>query len=69
MPKEILARRPYSHLEGDSHLEVVMAKIDNKITPYVTWCYNKQTNGYFWGHYFITKNAAIDDFYFRNQGD
>jgi len=62
MSKKILARKPYSTAEGDKHLEIVLAEIPNGMTPFVTWGYNKQTGGYFWGHYFSDKETALEDF-------
>lgn len=61
--KKILARKPYSAHEGDEHLEIVLAELPhNTVTPFVTWGFNKQNNGYFWGHYFSSKQKALDDF-------
>ena len=37
---------------------VVMAKFNDS---FVTWFVDKQKNAY-WGHYFDTENAALDDF-------
>lgn len=62
MNKKILARKPYSSAEGDGHLEIVLAEISDSITPFVTWGFNKQTGGYFWGHYFDDKEKALEDF-------
>lgn len=62
MSRNVLARKPYSNVDGDKHLEIVLVEIPNNITPFVTWAYNKQTGGYFWGHYFTNKESALRDF-------
>lgn len=53
--------------------EVVLAinrwnTINGKQEPseWVTWMYNKQTNGYSWGHYIVVFQSAIEDFNARN---
>lgn len=62
MTKTILARKPYSANTGDEHLEIVLAQTEDIYHPYVTWGYNKQTKGYFWGHYFSEFDKALEDF-------
>ena len=44
------------------HLSVVLCKIDNSYTPYVTWVYNHTDNGYYHGHYFDNILEAAHDF-------
>lgn len=43
---------------GDT--EVVLGEHPKTAAPYVTWlCKNE--NNYFWGHYFMTRNNALND--------
>jgi len=46
MQRDIVVHKPYSANPGDKHLEVVLAIIDEKICPCVTWIYNKQLSDY-----------------------
>jgi len=59
--KYILLEKPYSNHPGDSHLTMVLARWHNK---FVTWGYNMQDQGFFWGHYFQESELekALDDF-------
>lgn len=45
--------------------QIVMYKIDNGYTPYVTWVEADNGDRY-WGHYFRTWNEARIDFNARN---
>jgi len=67
--KWILAMKPYSNVKGDNHLCIVFAYLPtNSITPYVTWVYNNQDQGFFWGHYHRHINEAIPEFMTRGTG-
>lgn len=49
---------------GDT--EVVLGEHPKAATPYVTWlCKNK--NNYFLGHYFMTRNNALNDMVKRDE--
>ena len=61
MKRQLIKSKKYSSNPGDAHLAVVLAKVDG-YHPYVTWVYNKQDGGYFWGHYFETMVEAAKDF-------
>lgn len=57
----IHAEKPYSTHPDDGHLRIVLAT-SNK-GEYVTWAFNKQDGGFFWGHYFGDDyDAALADF-------
>ena len=57
--KEILKTKPYSNHPDDHYLSIVLAKAFGK---FVTWAYNNQDGGYFWGHYFETLTEAKEDY-------
>ena len=62
MKREILKRKPYSDHPDDHYLEIVLAKIDWGLHPFVTWGLNHESGGYFLGHYFETLEEAEEDF-------
>lgn len=62
MAKDVRLRKPYSDHPGDAHLEVVLAKVEFGAHPWVTWMFNKEDGGYFWGHYFETQEEAVKDY-------
>lgn len=61
MKRKILKQKKYSHHPDDKHLSMVLAKWGEQ---YVTWGYNEQDKGYFWGHYFESHNyhKAVEDY-------
>ena len=67
--KHLLCKR-YSRHDGDRHLAVVLARTDNQYHPFVTWVYNMNDGGYFWGHYFESLAEAKADYNSRgvNEG-
>lgn len=64
--KDVRVEKPYSTNPNDHYLSIVLARVDNKYQPWVTWVYNKNDDGYFWGHYFERYEDALDDF--NNRG-
>ena len=44
------------------YLEIVLCKIDNEYTPFVTWLHNKTDNGFYHGSYHSTLTEALTDF-------
>jgi len=63
--KKIIGRKPYSSHPDDHYLEVVIAKVQKTeyTHEFVTWVYNKHSNGYAHGHYFGNDfKAALEDF-------
>lgn len=62
---KIIEQRAYSVNPGDYYLCVIRCEaIDKRDVrhPYVTWGFNKQTGGCFWGHYFKEELEAKYDF-------
>lgn len=55
--KQILAEKPYDN----DHCTCVLAHVGG-YHPYVTWVHNRETGGYYWGHYFQTYDEALKDF-------
>lgn len=59
----IVLHEPYSGHISDDFLEKVLAFLpDNTTTPWVTWLYNKQTDGLVDGHYFERLYPALSDY-------
>ena len=44
------------------YLEIVLCKIDNEYTPFVTWLHNKTDNGFYHGSYHSNLTEALADF-------
>ena len=44
------------------YLEIVLCKIDNEYTPFVTWLHNKTDNGSYHGSYHSNLTEALADF-------
>jgi hypothetical protein len=64
--KWVLGIKPYSGLEVDNYLYLVLCYLPtNEITPYVTWIYNKSDKGFHSGHYHERINNAIPEFLTR----
>ena len=67
--KCIIGIKPYTNNTGDDYLNTVLAYLPtNRITPYVTWIYNIEDKGFFWGHYHQRINDAIPEFLMRGSG-
>ena len=45
---------------------LVLAKREYGPHPYVTWAYN--SDGFYWGHYFVDLAEAVADFNLRSLG-
>jgi hypothetical protein len=59
MEKTIVSEKPHPLWD---HLSIVLCKIDNSYTPYVTWLHNHTDNGYYHGHYFDNIQDATQDY-------
>jgi hypothetical protein len=46
-------------------IDVVLCRIANEATPFVTWIYNKSDGGYHLGHYYRDSEMARNDFTLR----
>ena len=55
----IIIDRKAGHLD---YLEIVLCKIDNSYTPFVTWLHNKNDNGFYHGSYHSNLTEALNDF-------
>jgi len=61
--KLIVAAKPHKLWD---YLEIVLCKVDNEHTPYVTWLHNHTDNGYYQGSYHTNILDAAKDFEERN---
>ena len=59
---ECLMVKNYSKNPGDWYLKIVFAKTEMGNSPYVTWCFNTEDKGLFWGRYFSSFAEALQDF-------
>lgn len=70
---EVIAERAWSLHPGDSYLTIVLARSPEGRgswgREFVTWGFNRQTGGYFEGHYFPETSAqgAAKDFESRGK--
>lgn len=62
--KEVIAIKPYSTHPGDTHLYVVLCKVES-MDPYVTWTCNTNSSDFFDGHYHRQLGEALEDFKHR----
>jgi len=46
----------------DETSDVILCKIENSVTPYVTWRQGKLDKGCYWGHYFTDFLEACTDY-------
>jgi len=49
----------------DETIDVVLCRIENEGTPFVTWLYNKKDGGYHLGHYYRDSEMARNDYTLR----
>lgn len=56
---DILIHRPYTNHPKDHYLKAVLGHSAGR---WVTWVYNVQSGGFFWGHYFDNETAAAHDY-------
>ena len=68
MKKEIIDRKPFSANPADSYLSIVLCRNPiSRLSPFVTWVHNSQTDDYFDGHYHKDLHAASKDFKTRGE--
>ena len=49
----------------DETIDVVLCRIENEGTPFVTWLFNKKDGGYHLGHYYRDSEMARNDYTMR----
>jgi hypothetical protein len=59
----VLAVRKYGDKENEAHLQYLLCQTrGDPNCEWVTWAYNAQDGGAFWGHYFNDFVLAVEDF-------
>jgi hypothetical protein len=59
---DVFEMAPFSLHPSDSYLSIVLCRIDNDFTPFVTWIYNRNDRAFYHGHYFQHESDARKDF-------
>lgn len=58
-------RKPVSFNRADEHLEIVLCYWPGGAQEWVTWLYNRENGGCSGGHYFDSREKAVEDFKIR----
>lgn len=59
----LLGQKKYR--EADPHIRSIIAHFNVANEPFVSWAYNFEDNGCFWGHYHIRLDNAFNHFFKR----
>ena len=63
----IIQSKPCKESPGLRPARVILVKLEDRVEPFVTWIQTTdESPACFWGHYFGTLDAALEDFNSRS---